>query len=189
MTVEHIRAAEVAKMIRKDLKAAFPGTKFSVRKRDFNCVTINWTDGPTEMGVEDITYKYLGGGFDSMIDLPYSWVSFISPSGKIGIAKCEGTEGSMGTVPGHDGIVPYGSRLVRFDTKYIFTNRAISPANLIAASERVVKKYALDPKKDWIEPTTYGVRISGDYIPEADKWFDLLVNTEAYDIDYTKEAA
>ena len=45
MTV-YIDAVEVAKMIRKDLKAAFPGVKFSVRKRDYNCVTIDWSAGP-----------------------------------------------------------------------------------------------------------------------------------------------
>ena len=51
MNIENIDAVAVAKMIRKDLKAAFPGTKFSVRKNGYDCVTINWTDGPASDAV------------------------------------------------------------------------------------------------------------------------------------------
>ena len=67
MTV-YIDAVEVAKMIRQDLKAAFPGVKFSVRKRDYNCVTIDWTDGPTNEAVKAVANKFSGGGVAGMID-------------------------------------------------------------------------------------------------------------------------
>lgn len=57
-----------AKNIRKQLKAAFPGVKFSTRNRDHGSVTIAWTDGPTTAEVEPIVSPYKGGSFDGMDD-------------------------------------------------------------------------------------------------------------------------
>ncbi|MBX9490092.1 hypothetical protein J8Z82_22620 [Yersinia enterocolitica] len=59
LAVENIKtASEYAKLtqgnsditlatsnIRKELKSAFPNTKFSVRKRNYDCVYVNWIDG------------------------------------------------------------------------------------------------------------------------------------------------
>jgi hypothetical protein len=67
---------ETATKIRAALKAAFPGTKFSVRSDSFSmgsAVRIRWTDGPTEKQVEkvantheridrDANGEILGGG-------------------------------------------------------------------------------------------------------------------------------
>lgn len=58
-----------AKNLRKQLKAAFPGVTFSVRKRHYGSVTIGWTDGPTAPEVEKIARPYQGGSFDGMEDL------------------------------------------------------------------------------------------------------------------------
>ncbi len=59
-----------AQCIRADLKAAFPGTKFSVRKgagsRD--SVTVSWNLGPTNEAVSTIANKYQAGHFDGMTD-------------------------------------------------------------------------------------------------------------------------
>ncbi|MFV8801878.1 LPD29 domain-containing protein [Yersinia sp. LJYL362] len=55
--------------IRKELKAAFPKAKFSVRKSNYDCVNINWTDGPTEDEVKAIISKYKGGRFNGMEDI------------------------------------------------------------------------------------------------------------------------
>ena len=41
----------INKMIREDLKAAFPGTKFSVGKNGYDCVTIKWINGPASYAV------------------------------------------------------------------------------------------------------------------------------------------
>jgi hypothetical protein len=56
-----------AKNLRKQLKAAFPGVKFSVRS-DHNSVCIGWEDGPTEDDVQQITRPYKAGHFDGMDD-------------------------------------------------------------------------------------------------------------------------
>jgi hypothetical protein len=53
--------AETAKKIRVALKAAFPGTKFSVRSDSYSmgsAVRIRWTDGPIEKQVAKITSQH-----------------------------------------------------------------------------------------------------------------------------------
>ena len=54
----HTDAVLVAKHIRQDLAAAFPGQKFSVRKRDYSYINIEWKDGPTREEVEQIAGKH-----------------------------------------------------------------------------------------------------------------------------------
>jgi hypothetical protein len=41
-----------------DLKLNFPGVKFSVRKEDYSCYYIRWTDGPSDEDVSKIVDKY-----------------------------------------------------------------------------------------------------------------------------------
>ena len=58
--------------IRKELKRAFPGVKFSVRSECFtggSSVDIRYTDGPDRESVEEITNKYQEGHFDGMYDI------------------------------------------------------------------------------------------------------------------------
>ena len=54
----HTDAVLVAKHIRQDLASAFPGQKFSVRKTDYSCISIEWKDGPTQEEVEEIAGKH-----------------------------------------------------------------------------------------------------------------------------------
>jgi len=65
-------AVQVTGNIRKELKAKFPGVKFSVRKRSYDSVSVNWTDGPTEDQVKEITVKYRDSYFDGMQDMSVS---------------------------------------------------------------------------------------------------------------------
>jgi hypothetical protein len=62
-------AVQVASNIRKELKAAFSGIKFSVRKNHYDRVDINWTDGPTKDAVKAIVDKYQEGYFNGMEDI------------------------------------------------------------------------------------------------------------------------
>lgn len=68
---EWLTAAQVAAMIRADLKAAFPGQKFSVRSRRYaggSSIDVSWTAGPTRDDV-DAEIAYLDReGFDGMTD-------------------------------------------------------------------------------------------------------------------------
>lgn len=57
----------VASNLRIELKAAFPGVKFTVRS-DYNSVRVGWLDGPTTDEVKALTGKYEAGHFDGMDD-------------------------------------------------------------------------------------------------------------------------
>ena len=48
----------VAKNVRKDLAAAFPGCKFSVRKYSYSDIRVEWVDGPTEKEVKAVCDKH-----------------------------------------------------------------------------------------------------------------------------------
>lgn len=98
MTV-YIPAKDVAKLVRADLKAAYPGQKFSVRS-DHGTINIGWTDGPSSKAVDALTDKYAGQGFDGMTDMRYS-------------------RDNAGTTP--DG------EKISYLTDFVFTRRNISP--------------------------------------------------------------
>lgn len=64
--------AQAAAVIRKNLKAAFPHTKFSVKSDSFaggDSVDVSWADGPTTEQVQAFTSRHQYGSFDGMQDL------------------------------------------------------------------------------------------------------------------------
>lgn len=68
----YISCADTAKLVRKALKKAFPGRKFSVRSKTYSggaSVTVGWTDGPTSKAVDEVVGTFSGASFDGMIDL------------------------------------------------------------------------------------------------------------------------
>lgn len=71
MARKYISTTETAKMIRKSLKEAFPGVKFSVVSSKYSggsSINIRWTDGPTTEQVDEITSRFEGAYFDGSID-------------------------------------------------------------------------------------------------------------------------
>ncbi len=92
----HLSCAETAKLIRHDLREAFPGIKFSVRSDTYSggaSIDIRWTDGPRKARVEPITERYQGAGFDGMIDLKYHNYHWLLPDGTVRFAHTTGTQG------------------------------------------------------------------------------------------------
>lgn len=70
-TSTRTEAAIVAAVLRKELRAAFPGIKFSVTSQNFSMgdsVRASWVDGPTVEAVDEIAGKYVSGHFDGMTD-------------------------------------------------------------------------------------------------------------------------
>lgn len=68
----YLTCAETAKLVRKALKAEFPGVKFSVRSSTYAggaSIDVRWTDGPTVASVEEVTNCYRASDFNGMIDL------------------------------------------------------------------------------------------------------------------------
>ncbi len=63
---------DAAKLLRADLKKAFPIVKFSVRTERYSggsSINISWADGPSVPQVDEIGNRYQDGSFDGMQDL------------------------------------------------------------------------------------------------------------------------
>jgi hypothetical protein len=68
---KYIGITETAKIIRAELKAAFPCVRFSVRAKRYSMgshIDVSWTNGPNTRSVEAITDRFYGTGFDGMTD-------------------------------------------------------------------------------------------------------------------------
>jgi sorbitol-specific phosphotransferase system component IIBC len=66
------QAAQAAKLIRKELKESFPGTKFKVKSENYsggNSIRVYWNLGPTTKEIEAIIDKYQYGHFNGMEDI------------------------------------------------------------------------------------------------------------------------
>lgn len=104
-----------AKNLRKLLKAAFPGAKFSVTTSKYsggNSVRVAWTDGPTTAAVEEILDRFDGGSFNGMDD-SYTY--------------CDTAWNSL-----------FGS------ARYTFANRSYSDALVAKAIEELKAEYQAD---------------------------------------------
>lgn len=66
----YLSAADTARLVREQLKAMFPGIKFSVRiSTSGSSIRVRWTDGPTRAAVESAVHRYRGSDFDPMQDI------------------------------------------------------------------------------------------------------------------------
>lgn len=122
-----IDTKEVAKLVRKSLKEAFPGVKFSVRTDRYSggsSIRIGWTDGPTEKQVNAVAQRFAGGYFDGMIDYKGSITSFLD-------GEC-----------------------VRFMADFIFADREYSDEATQNAIDIVYKKYENNFKTNGVEKPT-----------------------------------
>jgi len=108
--------------IRIELKAAFPGVKFSVKTKSFSGgddIWVGWIDGPMTEQVDLIIQKYSGGSFDGMTDCyNYSRDAWTDAFG---------------------------------DSKYVFASRNYSDAAIESCIRTVRAKYAGNFKRDGIE--------------------------------------
>jgi hypothetical protein len=66
-----LSTTETAKMIRKVLKEASPGIKFSVKSSRYaggSSIRVAWTDGPTAAQIKSLCDRFEGSYFDGSID-------------------------------------------------------------------------------------------------------------------------
>lgn len=68
----YISATETAKLVRAELKRAFPGQKFSVKQTPGGAIRVSWVDGPNSDKVKKVAGHFHGSEFDGMQDLKYS---------------------------------------------------------------------------------------------------------------------
>ena len=62
---------------------------------------------PRKRDVDAVTWPFVGGGFDGMIDMAYSVSSWLMPDGSAAVGHSPGTEGSHGSNPGYDSPARY----------------------------------------------------------------------------------
>lgn len=123
----YLSAVKTAKLVRKALKREFPDTTFSVRSGG-GSIHVSWIDGPTTTQVNPVARAYEGGGFDGMIDLAYTFDSWLMPDGTATPAYSDGTTGSRGIIDGYAYAPPSpDAQLVHFGALYILTDRSDSP--------------------------------------------------------------
>lgn len=75
--------AQVAQLIRKELKKLYPAIKFMVRSKSYSggsSVNVDWENGPCQDIIQEIVNKYEYGSFDSMDD-SYSYKKGFSGAG------------------------------------------------------------------------------------------------------------
>ena len=122
----YMSAAETARLVRKELKAKFPGTKFSVRSHTYSggaSIDVSYNGaggGPIGEDVEAVTNFFQGGGFDGSIDMAYGKYHYMLPDGTFIKGRSSGTEGSRGSVPGWHNEMPEGAVEVHFGADFIF---------------------------------------------------------------------
>src|SRR5512137_1778353 len=110
----YLSCAETAKLVRKALKDAFPGVKFSVKSHVYSggaSINVKWIDGPIEKEVEKVTGMFAGAGFDGMIDLKYYVSHWMLPDGTIMVAHDPGTVDNRGVHGSVDNPKPEGAKL------------------------------------------------------------------------------
>lgn len=124
----HLSCAETAKLVRKALKLAFPGQKFSVRSESYSMgasIHVTWTDGPTTQQVDRVIGVYAGADFDGMIDLKTHNDHWLEPDGSSTLAYAQGTTGSF--VEQICDPPTSQSRLVSFGADFVQCQRSLSP--------------------------------------------------------------
>jgi hypothetical protein len=123
-----INTVEVAKMLRKQLKATFPGVKFSVRISRYSMgswIDVTWTDGPTGDDVTTLTGAYQGKRFDGIDDLEYSADSWYCGIHGARVSHTRGTGDSRDTVI--NSRCCNDAELVHFGSGCVHTRREVSP--------------------------------------------------------------
>lgn len=128
-------ATLAAENIRRELKRAFPGIKFSVRSSVYSggdSIRIGWTDGPTQAAVETIADKYEAGRFDGMDD-SYTYR--------------RGLDAIWGEIFG--------------DAQYVFADRSFSDKAIAWALDHIVQSWGLPTGGQEISPEAFkGGRLS-----------------------------
>ena len=124
----YLGVADTARLLRKELKVNFPGTKFSVRSDSYSggaSIRVSYNGaggGPIGADVEDVATFFASSGFDGMIDLAYGKYHYMLPDGSFIKGRSSGTAGSGGVHEGWDNEMPEGAVEVHFGADYIFVN-------------------------------------------------------------------
>lgn len=190
----HLSCAETAKLVRKALKLAFPGTKFSVRSSSYSMgasISVSWTDGPTQSAVNKVIGVYAGANFDGMIDLKTYNDHWLNPDGTVALAKAGG-QGS--THPEYLGDPPSpNARLVSFGADFVHGYRRTSDEHREVAKRQIAEFLGKPSYEACVEngrlPLSVFVDEDGSVSLSHDRhcgdWHDSIVNRIVHMTDYS----
>lgn len=114
MARKYISTTDTAKLIRKSLKEAFVGVRFSVISDKYSggsSIRIRWIDGPTTEQVDEIVGRFEGSYFDGSIDYKGSRFAMM------------------------------GGEQVHFSADFVFTTREHSDEAIVDAVTSLVTEY------------------------------------------------
>jgi hypothetical protein len=135
---EYISSTDVAKLVRRELKTNFKGTKFRVRTSKYaggSSIRVRWVDGPTVDEVNKVVGWMHGGRFDGMTD----------------------------SMSYHDSTL-YGEK-VHFGNSFLFTDRDISVDLFMEAVAAVAADWGPDVEKFEIKVTDWHEGVNTAYFP------------------------
>ena len=129
--IRYIPVVEVAKLVRRALKAAYPDTRFSVRSNKYAggaSIHVSWIEGPSQEEVAALVKCYEGGRFDGTIDMMYYADHWLRPDGSVLVRHDRGSAGSGGEAPEVDNrvlehLLPEDAEPVHFGADFIFVWR------------------------------------------------------------------
>jgi hypothetical protein len=174
---KYLTVTETAKLVRKDLKAAFPATKFGVTCDKYAggaSIRVKWTDGPTVPQVDAVIGIYESRGFDGMVDYEYHKTAWMMPDGTVTRAYREDTTGCKGVVEGCNNPKPHPDAVeVSFGASYVTTDREITEEARAKVRNRLAQEWGveLDGTPDW----NLRVENAGDYM-------GTLIHREMYNL-------
>jgi hypothetical protein len=129
MKTTYLAVAETAKLIRAQLKTAFPAVKFSVRSSSYSggcSVNVKWTDGPTVDEVEPVAKMFQGRRFDGMIDMGWNASLWLLPDGTATVASDPGSTGSAGVFAAERNWMPHPDAKLISTGAFVFCDRDTS---------------------------------------------------------------
>lgn len=153
-----LSVTETAALMRAQLKAQFPGTKFSVRSKSYSggaSIDVSYTGGPSLDLVEPVVHSYQGADFDGSIDLKYSVLRWLYPDGTMSLAHDAGTVGSHGYHSEQFGDpIKSGAELVRPAADFCSVRRTCTPEEYWAVVKTVEEFSRWDIRHQSYQPWT-----------------------------------
>jgi len=149
----YVSVTDTAKLIRADLKNAYPDVKFSVRSAKFSMGTsidVEWTDGPTIRSVDALVNRYKSSEFDGMTD-------------------------TSTTIYQED---PETGEQIHYGAKYVMTQRNYSKSMLTMSAALVAKEYHAARIGETFTIETHedgSAYIKQEYTPDGDEARRLIM--------------
>lgn len=163
--MKNFTTAETAKILRASIRKKFPGTDFSVISKRYSGgsnITVYWKDGASGREVTDFVKQFEGSSFCGMEDLKTRQSS------------------------------TWNGEPVQWGTDYVFCSRDYSKEMLQLFSDKVAKKYGVQPLQvvqDSPDGSPYflmeGNAVVNNVIIEDNEYLSALINGAIFQADLT----